>query len=139
LPHSYTQPTTRAWSAHIASFDAFIFLCPQYNWGYPAAIKNALDYLFHEWTGKPAMVVSDGGRGGGKGGDQLVEVLKGLRMKVVEEPRVGFAFREGQDGDMQGKAERGEDLGEFFEAERFWEEGKDALGRAFGELLVLLQ
>ncbi|CRG91604.1 hypothetical protein PISL3812_08654 [Talaromyces islandicus] len=139
LPESYTQPTTRAWSAHIASFDGFIFLCPQYNWGYPASIKNALDYIYHEWTGKPAMVVSYGGRGGGRGGAQLVQVLKGLRMKVVEEPRVEFAFQEGKDRDMQGKAEKGEGLGEFLLDEGFWVEQRVALGKAFGELLALLE
>ena len=50
--------------------------CPamQYNWGYPAALKNALDYLYRSWNGKPAMIVSYGSHGGGKGAAQLKEV-----------------------------------------------------------------
>jgi NAD(P)H-dependent FMN reductase len=139
LPAAYTNATTRAWSAHIASFDAFIFLCPQYNWGYPAAIKNAIDYLFHEWTGKPALVVSYGGRGGGLGRDQLVQVLKGLRMRVVEDPTVGFAFQDGKDWGMQAKAEGGEDLGDLLGDQGFWAEQRVALVQAFNELLALLQ
>lgn len=140
LPNAYTNSITRAWSAHIASFSGFIFLCPQYNWGYPAAVKNAIDQLFHEWTGKPAMVVTYGGRGGGLAGDQLIQVLKGLRMRVVEEPRVGFAFREGADRDMQSKAEAGEDLSEFLVHgdEEFWADQRGALTRAFEEFRVLL-
>ncbi|KAJ5364623.1 uncharacterized protein N7496_010336 [Penicillium cataractarum] len=67
----YTHAHTRAWSAEITRYDAFIFVTPQYNWGYPAAIKNALDYLYHEWAGKPAFVVSYGGHGGGKANRQL--------------------------------------------------------------------
>lgn len=44
----YGQPHTRAWSLEIQKYSAFIFILPQYNWGYPAVIKNAIDYLFHE-------------------------------------------------------------------------------------------
>lgn len=62
----YVHAHTRAWSARISALDAFVFVTPQYNWSLPAALKNALDYLFHEWAGKPAMVVSYGGRGGGR-------------------------------------------------------------------------
>lgn len=46
----------------------------QYNWGYPAALKNAIDYLYHEWKGKPAAIVSYGTRGGGKAAAQLQQV-----------------------------------------------------------------
>ena len=45
----------------------------QYNWGYPASLKNALDYLYHEWTGKPAGIISYGGHGGGKAAAQLLQ------------------------------------------------------------------
>ena len=68
VPAGYTHAHTRGWSAEIASYSAFVFVTPQYNWGYPAGLKNAIDYLFHEWKGKPAMVVSYGGRGGTKAG-----------------------------------------------------------------------
>lgn len=46
----------------------------QYNWGYTASLKNALDYLFHEWNSKPAGIVSYGSRGGGKAAVQLEQV-----------------------------------------------------------------
>jgi NAD(P)H-dependent FMN reductase len=81
-PH-YEKAHTRAWSTVVRRYDAFIFVTPQYNWSIPASLKNALDYLFHEWTGKPAAIVSYGGRGGGKAADHLKGVLNGLRMKVV--------------------------------------------------------
>jgi NAD(P)H-dependent FMN reductase len=81
-PH-YTKPHTRAWSAVVRDFDAFIFVTPQYNWSIPASLKNALDYLFHEWKGKPAGIVSYGSRGGGKAADHLRSILTGLRMRVV--------------------------------------------------------
>ncbi|KAK9793184.1 hypothetical protein WJX73_008688 [Symbiochloris irregularis] len=68
-----TLPHTKAWSNKVSSFQGFVFVTPQYNWGYPAPLKNALDYLFKEWNGKPALVVTFGGRGGGKCAAQLKE------------------------------------------------------------------
>jgi len=56
---------------------------PQYNWGYPAALKNALDHLYGEWAGKPAMIVSYGGHGGGRCAEQLAQVLQGLHMMAL--------------------------------------------------------
>lgn len=81
-PH-YSKAHTRSWSAVVKGYDAFIFVTPQYNWSIPASLKNALDYLFYEWKGKPAAVVSYGSRGGSKAADHLKGVLNGLRMRVV--------------------------------------------------------
>lgn len=79
----YTQPHTLAWSRKVAKAEAFVFVTPQYNWGYPAALKNAIDHLYAEWRGKPAAIVTYGGHGGGKCAAQLREVLGGLKMKVA--------------------------------------------------------
>jgi NAD(P)H-dependent FMN reductase len=81
-PNAYADPRTNAWCALVQSFDAFVFLTPQYNWVYPASLKLALDALYHEWAAKPALVLSYGGRGGGKAAGQLRQVLDGLHMRV---------------------------------------------------------
>ncbi|KAG0046788.1 hypothetical protein BGZ83_008049 [Gryganskiella cystojenkinii] len=81
-PH-YLYPHTRAWSEKVRQFDAFIFVTPQYNWSVPASLKNALDYLFYEWKGKPAAVISYGGHGGNKAADHLRGIFGGLRMTPV--------------------------------------------------------
>lgn len=80
----YVFDHTHAWSAKIAEGDAVVIVTPQYNWGYPAPLKNALDHLYQEWTGKPAMIVSYGGHGGGRCAEQLRQVLTGLKMRPVE-------------------------------------------------------
>jgi NAD(P)H-dependent FMN reductase len=79
----YTNTHTRAWSEKIAGADGFIIVTPQYNWGYPAPLKNALDHLHKEWNGKPLMLVTYGGHGGDKCAAQLRIVAAGLDMPVV--------------------------------------------------------
>src|SRR5438045_4180557 len=54
----YQQPHTKRWAAKIASLDAFVFISPEYNHGIPAALKNAIDFLFAEWKDKAAGFVS---------------------------------------------------------------------------------
>ncbi len=79
----YANDHTRAWSRKIAAAPAFVFVTPQYNWGYPAALKNAIDHLFQEWAGKPAMIVTYGGHGGGKCAEQLAQVLEAVHMAPI--------------------------------------------------------
>ena len=79
----YDFEHTRAWSRKVAEGDAYVFVSAQYNWGYPAPLKNALDHLYREWTGKPAMIVTYGVHGGDKCAGQLRQVLEGLRMKPI--------------------------------------------------------
>ena len=81
----YPTPLIQRWSNTVSSCAAFLIVSPQYNWGVPGELKNAIDHLFHEWCGKPAVVVTYGGHGGGKCGDALRIVLQGaLKMAVVE-------------------------------------------------------
>ncbi|KAG8885649.1 hypothetical protein FRB97_000092 [Tulasnella sp. 331] len=87
----YTHDLSKAWSREIRKYDAIIFVTPQYNWGIPAALKNAIDFLYHEWANKPAIVITYGGRGGDKVRDQLVQVLTGVHMNVVS-VRPGLAL-----------------------------------------------
>jgi NAD(P)H-dependent FMN reductase len=60
-----------------------IFVTPQYNWGYPAPLKNAIDHLYKEWGGKPVVIVTYGGHGGSKCANQLREVVEGMKMRPV--------------------------------------------------------
>lgn len=61
------------------------FVVLQYNWGYPAPLKNAIDFLYHEWKGKPVSCVTCGTRGGAKGALQLHGVLDGIRMRQLDD------------------------------------------------------
>ena len=59
-------------------------MTPQYNWGYPAPLKNAIDHLYKEWVGKPAMIVTYGGHGGDKRAAQLRQVLEAVHMAPID-------------------------------------------------------
>jgi len=61
--------------------DAFVFVTPEYNHGMPATLKNAIDYLHHEWAYKPVSFVSYGGVAAGtRSVQQLKQVVTALRM-----------------------------------------------------------
>jgi NAD(P)H-dependent FMN reductase len=80
----YTRQHTKDWSAIIDAADAFVFVTPEYNFGYPAALKNAIDYLHHEWQHKPVGFVSYGGVAAGtRAVQQLKQVVTTLRMLPV--------------------------------------------------------
>ncbi|MBA2248687.1 MAG: NAD(P)H-dependent oxidoreductase, partial [Chitinophagaceae bacterium] len=54
----YEHEHTKLWSAKIDEADAFIFVTAEYDYNYPAPLRNALEYLFHEWGYKAAAMVS---------------------------------------------------------------------------------
>ncbi len=61
----YQHEHTKRWSASVAAADAFVFVTPEYNFGPPPSLLNALNYLYNEWNYKPAAFVSYGGLSGG--------------------------------------------------------------------------
>ena len=79
----YQQPHTKRWAAKIASLDAFVFVSPEYNHGIPAALKNAIDFLFAEWKDKAAGFVSYGAAGGARAVEQLRLVLAEVHVATV--------------------------------------------------------
>ena len=79
----YSKPHTKAWSAKIDSFDAYIFVTPEYNHGTSGALKNAIDFLFREWNNKAAGFVGYGGSGGTRAVEQLRQVMGELMVADV--------------------------------------------------------
>jgi NAD(P)H-dependent FMN reductase len=77
----YTQEHTHAWSATVDAADAVVLVTAEYNYGYPAALKNAIDYLHHEWRHKAVGFVSYGGVAAGtRAVQQLKQVVQGVGM-----------------------------------------------------------
>jgi NAD(P)H-dependent FMN reductase len=82
----YQHQHTMRWSATVERADAFIFVLPEYNYGFNAAIKNAIDYLHHEWLYKPVGFASYGGVAAGTRAVQMLkQVVTALKMTPVTE------------------------------------------------------
>ncbi len=82
----YVHEHTRNWSKTIEEADAFIIVTPEYNFGYPSPLKNALDFLYLEWNYKPVAFVSYGGIAGGtRSVQQLKQVVTALKMMPISE------------------------------------------------------
>jgi len=96
----YTSQHTHDWSARIDRADVIVFITPEYNDGYPATIKNAIDYLHQEWQDKPAGFVSYGGVAAGtRAVQQLKQVLTALKMvPVLESVNIPFHAQFIRDG-----------------------------------------
>src|SRR5215831_2143623 len=71
--------------------DAFIVVTPEYNHGYPAALKSLIDSVGAEWHAKPVAFVSYGGGSGGlRAVEQLRQVFAELHAVAIRDS-VSFA------------------------------------------------
>lgn len=106
----------RAWGARIDALDALVILTPQYNGSYPGALKNAIDFLYEEWSGLPTVLV---GYGWGSAGEvlPLLETLM-TRLGADVIGSIGLGFREdlSVEGELFVAEEKTAALGEHLTA-----------------------
>ena len=80
------SPVVAAFAERVGRADGFVFVTPEFNHGYPAPLKNALDSVYAEWAAKPATFVSYGGGGGGiRAVEQLRQVLVELHVVPIRD------------------------------------------------------
>ncbi|MDN5744135.1 MAG: NAD(P)H-dependent oxidoreductase [Nocardioidaceae bacterium] len=79
----YEHEHTQTWSARIASYVGFVFVVPEYNHSIPAALKNAIDFLYAEWHDKAAGLVGYGLHGGVRATEHLRSILGELEVADV--------------------------------------------------------
>ncbi|OGE79053.1 MAG: hypothetical protein A2751_01175 [Candidatus Doudnabacteria bacterium RIFCSPHIGHO2_01_FULL_46_14] len=96
---NYSIELAKKWEAKVGEADGFIIIAPEYNHGYPAVLKNALDYTYISWNKKPVSFVSYGGSAGGaRSVEQLRQVAVELQMaplhKGVHIPMIWTAWDE---------------------------------------------
>jgi len=81
--NQYAKPHTKAWAAKIATFDAFVFVTPEYNHSTSGALKNAIDFLFREWNDKAAGFVGYGSVGGARAVEHLRLIMGEIKIADV--------------------------------------------------------
>ncbi len=79
----YENEVVKKWTAAIGASDGFIFVTPEYNYGPPAVLKNAIDWVYPEWHRKAAAFVSFGGVGGARSVQQLRETAIELQLAPI--------------------------------------------------------
>lgn len=130
----FAQKHSIAWSSEIAKYDAYILVIPEYNSGMSASTKNAIDYLYNEWIGKPIVIVSYGIMGGNSASLQAQKTLEGMKLRVAT-TRPALAFAGAAGPDLMTAMSQGQ-IGE--ESQKKWEAESDVILKAFGELKELL-
>jgi NAD(P)H-dependent FMN reductase len=86
LTGNYVHEHTKEWAKVVDEADGFIWVTPEYNHSYSPVLKNAIDYLGKEWSGKPVSLVSYGAAAGGsRAAEHLRGVAGQLRMFDLRE------------------------------------------------------
>ena len=97
----------KRWAAKLAELDGLVFVTPEYNHGYSAVLKNALDHAFQQFNRKPAAFVGYGGVGAARAIEQLRMVAVELQMAPIPKSvNVGMA-------EFLGIWQQGKDFAEF--------------------------
>jgi len=96
-PNRAAMPEVQKWLDKIASFDAYVFVTPEYNRSTSAVLKNAIDVLGHEMDDKPVALVGHGSSGGAQAIANLRMALPGVGAVTIPQAlfftdRVGEAI-----------------------------------------------
>ena len=87
----YSKEHTKVWAAKINSFDAYVFVTPEYNHGTSAALKNAIDFIYKEWNNKAAGFVGYGGASGTRAVENLRLIMGEMQVATVR-AQVGLSL-----------------------------------------------
>ncbi|MDP8930901.1 MAG: NAD(P)H-dependent oxidoreductase [Actinomycetota bacterium] len=101
------DPVVDAYLSRLDAADAFVVVTPEYNHGYPAPLKQAIDLARTEWFAKPVAFVAYGGMAGGmRAVEQLRQVFAELHATTIRDVvgfhRVRGQFDEGTLSDAEG-------------------------------------
>ncbi|MFL6100459.1 MAG: NADPH-dependent FMN reductase [Actinomycetales bacterium] len=108
-PRAYPAPEVERLGQLIDRADGYLVLTGEYNHGYPAVLKNALDWFFVEWRRKPMAFVGWGNVGGARAIEQLRDVavelgMAPLRHAVHVLPEILIAARSTEPDDVSAFA-----------------------------------
>lgn len=96
----YQHDHTKKWSRAVTSYDGFLFVVPEYNHSMSGALKDALDFLYHEWKNKAAGFVGYGLVGATRAVEQLRLVMAELHVATVRDQLTLSLFTDFSDGEF---------------------------------------
>jgi NAD(P)H-dependent FMN reductase len=82
-PSREIDPAAKKWLDKLESYDAYVFVTPEYNHSVSGVLKNALDFVTWEIKRKPAAVASHGTVGGARAAVHLKEILSESQAVVI--------------------------------------------------------
>ncbi len=113
---NYAHEHTRRWAALVEGLDAVVLVMPEYNRGYNAALKNAIDYLYAEWDGMPVACVGYGWSGAQYARSALRQTLERIKMVVVEGASLSFEKTLDLDGTVHAQPSDDDDVRAMYAA-----------------------
>ena len=116
----YTKEHTKRWSEKINQADGYIFVTAEYNHSIPGALKNALDFLFHEWKYKAVGFISYGSIGGSRAAEQLRLIAGQFQMADVRQQLMLFTGTDFEGRDFQPTEKHKEQLGKLADDVASW-------------------
>jgi NAD(P)H-dependent FMN reductase len=121
----YSNEVANRWARKVAEADGYIIVSPEYNHGYSAVLKNALDTLYPEWNNKPVGFVSYGNAGGARAVEQLRQVAIELQMAPIKQAihiptHVFLAIIRPQEGDTANPFDTLKDRADVFLDQLIW-------------------
>ncbi len=126
FPAKYPRRATTQmteFAAGVGRAESFVVVTPEYNYSFPASLKQAIDYAYDEWQAKPVGLVSYGcGSEGRHAVDQLRTVFTALHA-VTMRTEVGLDLlrcRSGDVGRLLDDAGTGQVVGALLDQIRWW-------------------
>ena len=112
---SYDDPRVQAWGDAIDRFDGFVFVTPEYNHGVPGALKNAVDSIGAELSGKAFGMVAYGADGGVRAVEQWRVIIANFSSVVVRAQVSLSLFDDTEDGELKPREKWLDSLGNVFD------------------------
>lgn len=117
---NYSNEVADKLAKKISEADGFIIATPEYNHGYPAVLKNAMDFFYSEWKNKPVGFLSWSATSYAYAVGQLHEVAIGLQMAPIKSGIHLSNFGTMLDKDGNLKTESLQKVADVFFTELIW-------------------
>ncbi|WP_179419944.1 NADPH-dependent FMN reductase [Agromyces atrinae] len=91
--YTITHDAVQKWTDKVDEADAFVFVVPEYNGGMTGLQKNAIDWVYKQWNGKSAVVVTYNWYDKKSAVEVFQNTLRVIQVNIIE-PVVGLKFGE---------------------------------------------